>query len=61
MSVTDPFTEMVLIRTFHTLDMAAGTMVRHEVRRDPATGLTLTRKQPVTATKESDDNAAQRK
>lgn len=38
---------MELLRTFHTIDMAEGVLYRHEVRRDPVTGLTLTTKQPA--------------
>lgn len=36
-----------LLRTFHTIDMVEGVLYRHEVRRDPVTGLTLTTKQPA--------------
>jgi hypothetical protein len=39
------FETLPLLRVFYTLDMAEGALYRHEVRRDPISGLTLTRKQ----------------
>ena len=36
------FRTIPLIRRFISLDERSGDMLRHEVRRDPATGLTLT-------------------
>ena len=42
------FEDLPLLRSFTTLDMEEGQLYLHEVRRDPTSGLTLTRKKPVT-------------
>lgn len=48
MTKDHPFLALPLIRSFIVLDMEKGLVLRHEVRRDPMTGLTLTRATPET-------------
>lgn len=47
MTKPDPFSSLPLLRSFIVLDMEKGIVLRHEVRRDPMTGLTLTRATPA--------------
>lgn len=47
------FQRIPLLRSFIAADPEDGSMKRHEVRRDPATGLTLSLAFPLTTTGES--------
>ncbi len=42
----EAFKGLPLLRSIIVVDMVLGTVVVHEVRRDPMTGLTLTATQP---------------
>ncbi len=48
--VVDTFATLPLIGTYTDLDLAEGCLYRYEVRRDPATGLTLRKKFRTTDT-----------
>lgn len=40
------FEALPLLKVFYSVDTATGDLLRHEVRRDPDTGLTLTAPRP---------------